>query len=348
MTRILILSLGDDGFAAELAAAGERLAPGAFVHEPCDPLGGTPSDLTYEHLTLGGIDLETLGSVFVYGLAYQDPVLPAAADNLDWGLWQSRYVLEQQGFSHLYSLLSELAARGVAVFNPVEALIANYAKPALFGAAAKARLKVPDWLCGNDPEEARAFAERHDLVLWRPATGRAAWQVFRAKQRRALIGTERPPVLLAEAREGTIVRAFCLDGRVLLTLALEAPDTAEIERLERFLVADRPYPENAAARIMKATAARFSVVLATFDPGGPGVRGAPCLYDVEAAPLLGGLPPEIRDFLAERLALGLLGRFDEATAPPGLGPDASERESLFLRRMLRIQFDIEATKHREE
>ncbi|MDP6271932.1 MAG: hypothetical protein QF398_16335, partial [Alphaproteobacteria bacterium] len=176
MTRILILSLGDDGFAAELAAAGERLAPGAFVHEPCDPLGGTPSDLTYEHLTLGGIDLETLESVFVYGLAYQDPVLPAAADNLDWGLWQSRYVLEQQGFSHLYSLLSELAARGVAVFNPVEALIANYAKPALFGAAAKARLKVPDWLCGNDPEEARAFAERHDLVLWRPATGRAAWQ----------------------------------------------------------------------------------------------------------------------------------------------------------------------------
>ncbi len=342
MARILILSLGDDGFAAALAAAGEGLAPGAFVHQPFDPLGGTPSDLTYERLTLGGHDLESLEAVFVYGFAYQDPVLPGADDNLDWGLWQSRYVLEQQGFSHLYSLLSELTQRGVAVFNPVEALIANYAKPRLFGAAAKARLKVPNWLCSNDPDEVQAFSETHDLVLWRPATGRAAWQVFRDKQRQALIATERPPVLLAQAMEGTIVSAFCLDGRVLLTLAQQAPDTAEIERLERFLVAEKPYPDNAAARVAKATGARFSVVLATLG------RGAPCLYDVDAAPLLGGLPPEIRDFLAERLALGLLGRVDEATAPYDLGADTSERESLFLRRMLRIQFDIEATKHRDD
>ncbi len=342
MPRIVVLSLGDDGFAADLAAAGEGLAPGAFVHQPYDALGGTPSDLTYQRLTLGGLDLETIEAVFVYGFAYQDPVLPGPDDNLDWGLWQSRYVLEQQGFSHLYSLLSELTQRGVAVFNPVEALIANYAKPRLFGAAAKARLKVPDWLCSNDPDDIQAFTEAHDLVLWRPATGRAAWQLFRDKQRQALIATERPPVLLAQAMEGTIVRAFCLDGRVLLTLAQQAPDTAEIERLERFLMAEKPYPDNAAARVAKATGARFSVVLATLG------RGAPCLYDVDAAPLLGGLPPEIRDFLAERLALGLLGRLDEATAAPELSSATSERESLFLRRMLRIQFDIEATKHRDD
>lgn len=314
--------------------------PGAVTLAPADPV-----TLDADGVSWGGVRLERLDAILVHGFRYEDPVVPPADPACDWSLWQAGTVIRQQTHSFLYSVWSRLERiGGPRLYNPVSTELAAFDRLGQLDRLARAGFKTPPVLLGNDDGTVTAFQRRHDGVgvgvVWRPATGRAAWQLFTDKQRRALIAPDKPPALLAAITPGRLLRAYVLDGRVALTLATAAPDRAGVERLEAMaavsdLSADRL---EVIGRAVTGLGARWAVALVVDGADGP------VFYDIDPDPELGDLPPVFADFLKRCLAAALTG----APLPEAdFGPEPVERPALLLRRMLAIQFDMERTKYAE-
>jgi len=290
-------------------------------------------------VSVGGVGLGAGDTVFVHGVGYEDPVLPPAEPDCDWSLWQAGAVIRQQRYSHLYSLLSRAeAVDGLRLYNPVSVLLRSFSRFDPLDRLGAVGFQVPPLLVTNDPDAATAFLATHTPALWRPVTGGAAWQLCQDRQRRHLVGTDRPPVLLAGVAQGPLLRAYVFDGQVVLTLMMAAPSREGLERFERFGVvttADHiPGAERAGAA---AAALRLRWGVLTY----VATNAGPVFYDVDPDPVLTDLPPAIARFLIDALACGLAGH--PLPAPPA--DLTGDREVLLLRRMLAIQFDIEATKY---
>ncbi len=300
------------------------------------PEGGAAT-IDGQRLTWDGTDLAALDMAVVHGFAYQSPVIPGEAGDADWSLWQARYPAEQQKYSFLYSLFSRMNAAGVVMANPPETLLHGFSRPGVLLRLAAAGLAVPAWLVANDDAAAQAFCAGR-TVVWRTTTGRCAWQIFRDRQRLDLLRPDKPPVLLAEVVEGPLLRALVVDGRVAMALAQSAPDgTGHDERLEAMRAVE-PSEATCAALVSAAAAvgARWSML--TYVETGRG----PVIYDLDPDPLLHELPPTFAARGAEALAAMLAGAPPEAVPASGT---IEERPALFQRRMLRILFEMEATKH---
>lgn len=333
--RIALLSLAPSRALGALARRIGELEDGAArlidLSGPLPPMAVGDGGVVIDGLDAGG-----LRAVLVHGFRYEDPVVPAASDHLDFALWQAGYPADQQRYSALYSLLARLEALPLTVWTGSTVHLAAFARPAVLEAWRRDGLAVPDLQLTNDPQVAAAFAEGRAAV-WRTATGRCAWQRFGARQRLHLVGPERPPVLLAEAVAGPAIRSFVLDGRLVLSLETAPPDAAGLEQLEAFrAVAVSAAAAQAVRRAASLVGAGWAMVLWVDGADGP------VLYDIDVDPILDGLPENFSAVLVEHLAAALLGR----PAPVLPEPAPAGRQTLFLRRMLRILFDIEATKHR--
>lgn len=291
-----------------------------------------------------GTCLNRVRALWVHGFSYQDPVLPPADPVCDWSLWQTGHVVQQQRHSFLYSVLCRLEAAGVALYNPPSALLGAFDRFGQLDRLGRAGFAVPSLLLANDDRSVESFLERNKMAVWRPATGGAAWQRLGPRQRRHLIGHDRPPVLLAHIAPGPYLRAYVVDGRPVMILAGAAPDRAEIERLETFHVVDeRDIP---GVEQVAAAADRLGCRLAQVSF----VAGAdrPVIYDCDPDPVAGELPDRLRTRLREAVAAALRGRPAPAVSLAALreaGPDT--RPALLLRRMLAIQFDMEASKYQD-
>jgi hypothetical protein len=184
------------------------------------------------------------------------------------------------------------------------------------------------------------FCAASGTTLWRPTTGRAAWQRFLDKQRRHLINPAKPPVLLAKAIEGPLIRCWLYRGEPLLALQHRAP-TAEgrLERLEVFASVEL------SSRTMTGISGLCEVLGASWLQ--VTLVESECgayIYDFDSDPLLDWMPPAHYRFLLGRLATRLV---REASAPDRAPLEPSERPTLFLRRMLRELFPYEASKYEE-
>jgi hypothetical protein len=314
------------------------LEPGRFVRFELGLGPEQPVALDGEGVAWNGVRLERLEALWVHGFRYEDPVLPPAEPAADWGFWQIGPVIRQQSWSFLYSLLSHLERiGGPRLYNPLSTELAAFDRLGQLDRLAAAGFAVPPLLCSNDSAVAAAFQRRHPAVVWRPVTGRAAWQMFRDKQRRHLLGVERPPVLLAAVVPGPLLRAWVLDGRVVLTLAFAAPDREGLERLETGIPVCDLAPEHreALGRAAASLGLRWAMLLFVDGPDGP------VIYDADPDPLVTDLPAPFRDHLLAGLGAALSG-----TTPPELAdPEPAARPALLLRRMLAIQFDLEHSKH---
>jgi len=316
--------------------------PGAVTLDPAAAVA-----LDADGVSWGGVRLERLDAILVHGFRYEDPVLPPADPVCDWSLWQVGAVIRQQSHSFLYSVWSRLERiGGPRLYNPVSTELAAFDRLGQLDRLGRAGYAVPALLLGNDDAAAAAFQRRHDGddgnggVVWRPATGRAAWQLFRDKQRRALVAVDKPPVLLAAITPGRLLRAYVLDGRVALTLAMAPPEREGLERLEAMAaVSDLPAERlETIGRAVAGLGIRWAVALVVDGEGGP------VFYDIDPDPEPDDLPPVFAGFLKRCLAAALTG----APVPAAdFGPEPAERPALLLRRMLAIQFDMEATKSAE-
>lgn len=334
---IAVFAPRDAAFARRLTARVAALSDQPARLFPVDPDGEVPAALNGSELSWGGEPLGQASTVFISGFRYEDPVLPPADDAVDWSFWQCRHVLRQQSYSFCWSFFSRLEATGAALYNPPSALLKLFARSQPLDALRAAGLTTPAVTLTNDPVLAEEAQQRHPAVVWRPATGRAAWQLFRDKQRRHLVGADKPPVLLAPAQAGMLLRVYVIDGQIALAFTAAPPAREDVERFELTRCVDPAAIPGldrlaAAAQVLGLRWAAFTVVSGEQDV---------TVYDVDADPVVGDLPPSLQGHLAEALACALTGRPLPAAPAEGLAP----RDTLLLRRMLVIQFEMEATKH---
>ncbi len=302
--------------------------------------------LDAEGVSWNEVRLETLEALYVHGFRYEDPVLPPADPACDWSLWQVGAVIRQQSYSFLYSVLARLEQRGgPRLYNPLSTEVAAFDRLGQLDRLARAGFAVPPLLLGNDGDTVADFQKQQagqeqqaGGVVWRPATGRAAWQWFQDRQRRHLVGPDKPPVLLAAVTPGRLLRVYVLDGQVALVLATSPPSREGVERLEAMIPVTTLPPAVLAtvARAVTTLGLRWAVALVIDGPDGP------VFYDVDPDPELTGLPFPFEDHLNRCLAAALAG---ETLPAAPFGTDPVERPSLLLRRMLAIQFDMEQSKY---
>ncbi|GEO35869.1 hypothetical protein SAE02_00170 [Skermanella aerolata] len=286
-----------------------------------------------------GISLDGFDGLFIHGFRYEDPVLPVADPAADWSLWQAGHVRQQQRYSLFYSLLARLEAGHQRLYNGPSVHLEGFSRLHQLERLGLTGARVAAAIVTNDPAEAERFCSAHTAagapVVWRTATGRCAWQIFRDRQRRHLIAADKPPVMLAPVVPGLLRRAFVIDGQVVLTVQWAAPSLESLERFEQFHVVEAARDGNGIeGRSLSALGIRWGSALYVAGPEGP------VIYDVDVDPLIADLPAPLRDHLASCLAAGLAG----GQPPAYEGPAVIERDSLFLRRMLRIQFEMEQTK----
>jgi hypothetical protein len=306
--------------------------------KPTDRITMSATEMAWNGISLLDVDV-----FFLQGFSYADPVLPPQEDR-DYSVWRFDYLVTQQHYSVLCSLLSELHRRGKKVVNPTTAHLNTFMKPMMLERLRQEGLCVPEVLTTNRLEDATKFGERHEKLVWRPVTGKAIFQHFKEKQREALMAPTKPAVILAETVPGPLVRGYLFDGRPWLFLHCRPPeydpDTAMEETLELFWdVACKEVEADLArvAQILQAPWMQVSFV----------VKGdRPYVYDVDTDPSYADLPKVYADALTERLAAALTGR-REAFAPSGsIAPDEGHpRPTMFMRRMLDILYDFEHSKY---
>lgn len=307
-----------------------------------DPTAAEPAAVDGAAISWGGVRLDQASAVFITGFRYEDPVLPPVAGpdagaDADWSLWQARHVLRQQGYSFCWSFFSRLEAAGVKLYNPPSVLLNLFCRQRPLDVLRAAGLPAAATTVTNDPATAEEIQGRGGLTVWRPATGRAAWQVFRDKQRRHLVAADKPPVMLATAEAGPVLRVYVVNGAITLILVAAPPAHEGVERFEVFKSLDPASVPGIA--VVGAAAEKLGLNWGVFTvvAGENGVT----IYDVDPDPVIADLPAALREHLTEALACALTG----APLPAPLADTADQRETLLLRRMLTIQFEMEATKH---
>ncbi|MCW8132495.1 MAG: hypothetical protein KIS92_19260 [Planctomycetota bacterium] len=322
--------------AQRLQRALEALEPGCVARLDLDLSSESPTHLDARRASWNGVDLAALRCAVVMGFSYCDPVIPSPGLNQDWTVWRYDYLAEQQTYSYLHSLLLDLARRGVRTFNDPNVHMACFARTALFERLREAGLRVPEMLCTNRLDMVNAFRDGKETVVWRPASGRAIWQLFLDAQRDALVALEKPPILLADTRPGQLTRGYLFEGKPLLLATYRYPDPGPPERLESYMEVACPQAHAALARAAELVQGRWLEV--QFVQAGDETW----IFDLEADPDLEALPAELQARLTERLAAALTGH---PVAEPTPDAEPLERPTMFLRRMLRILFEFEESKY---
>lgn len=337
--RIGLFAPHTDAQAERLYAQIEALAPGACRRFALNLENGSPRvALSEAGVYWDGCDVAQLQCAYIHGFNYSNPILPDPLDDADWTLWQMDYLVKQQTISLIHSAFAEMQRRGVKLFNPPQCHVQNFMKPQLLEKIRQAGFNVPRLVVTNAADSAKTLADEINPLLWRPATGRAGWQLFGDRQRELLIAPDKPPVLLAEAVAGPLIRAYLFAGKPLFCLQYRVPAAQPLERLEVFQAIECPEVYGELQRLTETLALQWGLVLFVLKDG------QPWIYDIDPDPLFKMLPELYQQQFAERLARGLLGEDLSGLAP--LTQDPQPRPTLFLRRMLRVLFDIEALRHR--
>lgn len=293
--------------------------------------------LSDSELLWNGHDLSQLSLAWIHGFSYMNPTVPTDKEDVDWSVWQADYLIEQQRYSFLFSLFSELSRRGIRLVNPLPTLINQFMKPFWLHKISLAGFRIPEILCSNDPLHVDTFCTKYRDIVWRPVTGRAAWQLFLEKQRSHLISETAPPILLAQVIPGPLIRCYMYRGKPLLFLKHDRADAIPPERMEQLWPCDYPELSERLNNLYQTLDMDWGVVYFVVS------AEEMYVYDVDPDPVLNWLPQALKEDLTERLSQSLAGQAT-ATSTLKIG-ESYPRPVLFLRRMLRVLFEIERIKY---
>lgn len=294
--------------------------------------------LDKSHISWNGSNLEELDIAYIHGFCFMNPVIPSTDDEKDWSLWQPDYLVEQQKYSFLLSTFKELKRRGVTLINPPDAHIQSFMKFSLLEQLSRSDFSVPELLCSNHMPTVKEFCSNNELTLWRPATGKATWQMFLDKQRDHLIKEDTPPVLLAEGKNGPLIRGFFYNGKPLLMLKFGRPQPSPPEKLEQFSLFEDYGIAEKLKHLNESLGAKWLLVFFIIN------EGKPWIYDIDVDPILDWLPDLYRKYLIKQLAYSMAGIEKERLLPEDIDSPV-ERPVFFLRRMLQILFEFEKSKY---
>ncbi len=287
------------------------------------------------------INIAQLDIAYLHGFSYQNPAVPLDKGmERDFSVWQQDYLIDQQKFSFLLSLFSDLDRRGVKLVNSPESFIVNFMKPYFLEQLRHMGFNVPKMICSNDMASVQSFCKENQKTVWRPTTGRASWQLFLDKQRISFVKPDLPPVLLAELIPGPLIRGYFFEGDPLLFLKFTSPECSPEEQLEIIWSEDCPEAENELKRFFSANKILWALVY--FIPN----NGHIWIYDIDTDPIMNWLPEPYKEFLINRFVLKLTGKEQDMESTLKKTSPV-ERPAMFLRRMLRILFDFERSKYND-
>lgn len=290
-------------------------------------------------MSWNGVSILDLDVLFLGGFNYCDPVLPDS-DPRDYGVWRFDYLVTQQKYSFLYSLVSEFERRGKRVISPVSAHLATFMKPMMLERLRQADFAVPATITTNRKTDAEEFRQGKEAIVWRPATGKAMVQLFADKQLAALMQPERTAVILADVVPGPLLRGYVFDGKPWLLLQYKNPDYEMEETLEYFLDVSCPEVEADLQRLATELKAPWMQVSFVVNDG------KPFIYDVDTDPSYADLPKVYEDALRDRIAASLTGNTENFKPTGSIAPgDPHPRPTMFLRRMLDVLYDFEKSKY---
>ena len=311
--RIGVFCRREDDTARQLARELNRLEPGCCATFHHDAIVAGAIVLTANAIRWNEIELTSLESAWISGFPYMDPVVPPVAGRPDWARWQYEHLLEQQTYSALESVMAELERRGVRFVNSRTQALAEFSKAEQLLRLGRNACPIPKLLCSNDAQQVEAFCSRFGNVVWRPPTGRAAWQRFTEKQKLHLIGSNKPPVVLAEQLGEQFTMAWCIDSDTMLCLDLEAPasrpvetlgnpaDYGELLRFETLEMLTVRDPQDHARELgiawRNCPGLRWAAVTLMCDKDGRAV-----IYDIDPDPDISWLPAPLRDWLTQCIA----------------------------------------------
>jgi len=333
-----VFSPADDKQTRRLIEQINSLQAGAVQHFAFPEPNGVEVSLERDVIMWGDVDVSQLKTAYIRGFSYTNPVVPKAMDDTDWSLWQYDYISTQQTLSFLYSSLTELDRRGVEMHNPPGLYLDVSMKINLLETLRHQGVALPELLCTNNREAADSFSDSHEGLLWRPATGRAAWQLCQHKQLDILIDESKPPVILSSIEPGLFLRCYISQGVPVLCLKYSPPAQIPLERMEVYQVVEASDFHPQLIEIAKNINMKWGSISCTLH------EGKICLYDIDADPILTALPTQVQDYLSLCLAHALIARQNIPTAQ-ALYDCALARELPFLRRMLTVLFEIEYRKY---
>jgi hypothetical protein len=336
--KIGVLAQSASKESAGLVLAIEKISGCACPVFDISDSSGSTVQLDQTGVVWNGSHLQEFDKLVILGFEYQDPLIPRAVVSADWSIWQIDYVVDQQYYSFISSVLRDLERRGVCMVNKWDSLKYNFSKALLLSRLQESGFLLPQWLCSNEMSVVEKFCADEKQVIWRPNNGRAAWQLFLDKQRLYCVDPSKAPVLIASHPGFQLQRAFVCGTEVLMALHCSSPYAADFEYMEQVWCCDSTAVAAELAAAVAATGATWAQVLYTE------IDGRPCIYDIDTDPKYGWLPLEFRNYLNHRLAEQLL-EIPVTTIAP-LGSTARvERDSLFVRRMLVTLHELEANKY---
>jgi len=336
--KIGVLAQSVDKECRELVSSIEKISGFSCPVFDISDSAGTTVQLDQAGVVWNGFRLDEFDKLVILGFDYQDPLIPRAVVSADWSIWQIDYVVDQQYYSFISSVLRDLERRGVCMVNTWDSLKYNFSKALLLSRLQESGFLLPQWLCSNEMSVVEKFCTDEKQVIWRPNNGRAAWQLFLDKQRLYCVDPSKAPVLVASHPGFQLQRAFVCGTEVLLALHCSAPYAADFEYMEQVWCCDSTAVAGELVAAVASTGATWAQVLYTE------IDGRPYIYDIDSDPKYGWLPIEFRNYLNHRLAEQLL-EIPVTTAVP-LGDMArAERDSLFVRRMLVTLHELEANKY---
>lgn len=339
--KIGIFSEPHNRQAATLKQRIHSLAPGTSRHFTL-PAHGAPAVAVDETgVYWDDVNVGQLDKAYMHGFSYASPVVPEPLGDIDWSVWQTHHIAQQQRTSFIYSAWQEMERSNVKLFNPLRTQVQSFMKADLLEDLREAGLRVPRMVCTNHMETAHAFVTEVEHTLWRPSTGRAAWQLFLEKQRDHLITPTKPPILLAELVEGLLIRCYLLEGKPLLCLKRTAPVCLPMEALELLEATECPAVYRELQRVAEVIPMGWGQVLFILKDE------QAWIYDVDADPIYDWLPDVYQQRLTDGFAMGLLGMAPETPLRSALPDTPQPRPTLFLRRMLQILFEFEYKKYHQ-
>lgn len=186
------------------------------------------------------VEIEDATGAFVKINTLFRPFLPRFAEEFERQPRETAFVTrEHRGLFE--GLLGVFEARGVRVCPPVDALYWHDRKPRQLHRLRANGVPVPDTVFTNDPEEVRAFLDRHDRVVHKAITqnatpGELTREDLTDERLSALASA---PVAFQEYVPGEDLRTYVVDGEAVTTahlptdeLSFKDDDGVEAERAE--------------------------------------------------------------------------------------------------------------------
>jgi len=295
---------------------------------------------TEDSMSWNEIDLNSLDKAIIYDYEYMDPIVPSAVQMTDWSQWQDSFLKEQQTYSFWFSLFCEMDRRGVKLYNPPRAYLDDFMKYHLLETIKSNGVSVPDIICSNSIDDVNEFCSKHPQTVWRPVSGKAGWQLFKDKQKNYLVATDKPPIMVAEIVEGSLLRGYMLAGKPLMCLDYMAPTQFPNESLEKYRCVNPDFLSHAVKTIQQSTHVEWGQLTVVANENNVFV------YDIDTFPCYQSLPKELFEYFNTCLSYHLAGqqdKLDSVSLPEGY----TERSTIFTRRMLDILYEFEQSKYSE-